>query len=181
MGTSAEELQQRTHITAFGSAYTEHQESQRAKIDVRVVPVWFHVLRILGFTRGQPLYGKEGDLIAERFRGLGWDWVDCTTPEPIPHWIRDSRTNEVLAWMIVGTAGLTVALTALSATRSMIAKAQAEASPAIFGSANPDVGDVGAPNQYSYGVQRQSYGSQNYRVTPNTSLSGGRVHVVVNR
>lgn len=174
---SAEELQQRTHITAFGSAYSEHQESARAKIDVRVVPVWFHCMRILGLKRNQPLYGKEGDLIAERFRGLGWDWIDCTTPEPIPFWIRDSRTNEVLAWMIVGTVGLVVALSAISVTRSILHSTAQSQTPA------PMVGSVTsygyAQNQYG---TAQPYGSHSYRVTQsNSSLSGGRLHVVVNR
>lgn len=188
-------VEQRTHIAAFGSAYSEHQATTRTKIDMHVVPVHFHVLRILGFKRNQPLYGKEGDLIAERFRGLGWDWVDCTTPEPVPHWIRVSRTNEVLAWMIVGTGAMMVALAALNWTRTTFNLHQGSVPGYTYSSTYRDYGTPNLPavpkdqetffgpaNRHRLFTNHQSYGSVPYREAASTrSLNQGRVHTVVNR
>lgn len=56
------------------------------------------------YKRGQSLYGKQGDIIAARYRPRGWGWCEefeTGDPDPEPLWLSQGRRNETAAGVIV--------------------------------------------------------------------------------
>lgn len=83
-------------------AYATYYCETESNPEIRCPDVIECFLRIFGYKRGQPFFGKQGDIIAARYQPKGFDWCDgLDAPDDTPFWVEQGRRNENMAWILV--------------------------------------------------------------------------------
>jgi len=139
-----------TQMDTLGESYAIYHSNVRANdVQMRTVGVGEHLARIFGFKRHQSLYGEEGDHIADRFPERGWDWTGGACKESEPAFISISRTNELIAYMILYATMAIITLVVLYTIR--ITQPTTDHSNAPLGAANvlPASAGLSVPNARS--------------------------------